>query len=455
MNKINVRFLGATETVTGSKFLIETNQSKVLVDCGLFQGVKSLRERNWEPFPISAEHIDYAIITHGHLDHCGYLPRLVKEGFKGTIFCSEPTKYIVELILRDSAKIQMEEAQHATEEGYSKHEKPEPLYDLDDVEKVLPLIKVVPTDVYVKLSNEIHAKFKPAGHIIGACSVMLYVQDKKLLFSGDLGTDDDVLMYPPTAPEDCDYVFLESTYGNRNHPNSNPEQELCDLVNEVYDRQGSVIIPSFAVERVQTIMYLLWQLRKKNRIPKMPFIIDTPMGIQVLEVFKRFPSWHKLTKAAYEEMCKHFIQVESYKDTMEWAYDAKPKVIIAASGMITGGRVLTYLQKMIHDPKHAVLLVGYQAEATRGRKLLEGAKDLKIYGKYVAVGAQIATIDRLSAHADQRALLGWIDKLEQKPDMIFLIHGEVSAAETLRTKFKDLGLKACVPYYNQEVKLYP
>jgi metallo-beta-lactamase family protein len=412
-----------------------------------------LRERNWEPFSVPPNTIDYVVITHGHLDHCGYLPRLVKEGFQGTIFCSEPTELIVELILRDSAKIQMEEAQRATEEGYSKHEKPEPLYDLDDVEKVLPLIKVVPTDVYVKLSEEIHAKFSPSGHIIGACSVMLYVQDKKLLFSGDLGTDNDVLMYPPQMPEAGDYVFLESTYGNRNHPESDPESDLCDLVNEVFNRGGSVIIPSFAVERVQTLMYLLWQLRKKNRIPKMPCIIDTPMGIQVLEVFRRFPNWHKLSKNEYEDMCKHFTQVENFKDTMEWAYDTRPKVIIAASGMITGGRVLTYLQKMVHDAKHAVLLVGYQAEATRGRKLLEGATELKIYGKYIPVGAQIASIDRLSAHADQSALLGWIQKLATKPQMIFLIHGEVNAAETLRTKLKDSGYNVCVPYYNQVVKL--
>lgn len=449
MKKLSVHFLGATETVTGSKFLVETQSVKVLIDCGLFQGIKSLRERNWEPFPVAPSSIDYVVITHGHLDHCGYLPRLVKEGFKGTVFCSEPTKLIVELILRDSAKIQMEEAQRAAEDGYSRHEKPEPLYDLLDVERVIPLIKVVPTDVYVKLSEEIHAKFSPAGHIIGACSVMLYVQNKKLLFSGDLGTDDDVLMYPPQDPEVCDYLFLESTYGNRNHPNTEPEADLRDFVNHVYSRGGSVIIPSFAVERVQTVMYLLWQLRKKNLIPKMPFIIDTPMGIQVLEVFRRFPNWHKLSKNEYEDMCKHFIMVENFKDTMEWAYDSKPKVIIAASGMITGGRVLTYLQKMVHDVKNAVLLVGYQAEATRGRKLLDGATELKIYGKYIPVGAQIASIHRLSAHADQQALINWVEKLDEKPQKIFLIHGEINAAETLRVLLKDRGQNVCIPYYNQ------
>ena len=453
MSKVSVHFLGGTETVTGSKFLVETPESKILVDCGLFQGVKSLRERNREPFPISPQSIDAVVITHGHLDHCGYLPRLVKEGFNGPIYCSEPTKWIVELILRDSAKIQMEEAQQALEQGYSKHEKPTPLYDLSDVEQVIPLIKTVPIEVYIKINEQVHLNFFPSGHIIGACSALLYINDKKLLFSGDLGTDDDVLMYPPKKPLEADYVFLESTYGNRNHPEVNPELDLMDLIGEVHFRGGSVIIPSFAVERVQTVMYLLWQLRKKGKIPKMPFIIDTPMGIQVLEIFRRFPHWHKLTKEEYEEMCSYFTLVEEFRDTIEWAYNKNPKVIIAASGMITGGRVLTYLEKMIHDSNHAVLLVGYQAEATRGRKLLEGEKEIKIHGKYYPVGAKIALVEKLSAHADQNGLIQWLSQCNEKPKQIFLIHGEITASETLRTKLNDLGYKACVPTYNQKVEL--
>ena len=448
---MKIKFIGGAGTVTGSKTLIESNGIRILIDCGQFQGIKALRELNWEPLPILPSTIDFVLLTHGHLDHCGWLPRLVNQGFKGKIYCTNPTKEIAELILLDSAKIQEEDANKANKGHYSKHEIAQPLYTVKQTEKVFPLFRVIKTDEQVPLDAEISAVFTNSGHIIGACTIELNLENKILVFSGDIGRDNDVLMYPPTKPKKADYIFLESTYGNRFHPDTDTKAELEMYINNTVQKGGTIIIPSFAVERAQAAMYLLWQLKEEGRIPDIPYIIDTPMGISTLEIFTNNRKWHKLSEHDYIGMCKMFSMISNYQETIDTIYDKQPKVVIAASGMITGGRVLSYLEKYIGLPETTVIIVGYQAEGTRGRKLLEGVKEIKIYGKQYEVKANILEIEALSAHGDQKDLLNWLSALENKPTKVFLVHGENEPADELRIKITERYHFDCsVPLMGQE-----
>ena len=451
---MKVKFIGGAGTVTGSKTLIESNGIRILIDCGLFQGLKPLRELNWDPLPVLPSTIDFVLLTHGHLDHCGWLPRLVNQGFKGKIYCTSPTKDITKLILLDSAKIQEEEASKANEGKYSKHEVAEPLYTVEQAEKVFPLFRVIKIQEPIALDAEIEAIFTNAGHILGACSIALTLENKTLVFSGDIGRDDDVLMYQPTKPKKANYVFLESTYGNRIHPKTDTKLELEMYINNTVNKGGTIIIPSFAVERAQTIMYLLWQLREEDRIPNIPYIIDTPMGINALNIFSNNPKWHKLSLEECAEMSKMFSLVSDYQETMELILDERPKVVIAASGMVTGGRVLSYLEHYIGLPETTLIIVGYQAEGTRGRKLLEGAKEIKIHGQYYPVKAKILEIQGLSAHGDQKDLLNWLSELENKPTRVFLVHGENEPLDELRIKVQEkYGFDCKVPLMGQEFEL--
>ena len=451
---MKIKFIGGSGTVTGSKTLVESNGIRILIDCGQFQGIKPLRELNWEPLPILPSTIDFVLLTHGHLDHCGWLPRLVNQGFKGKIYCTSPTKDITKLILLDSAKIQEEEANKANEEHYSKHEIAEPLYTVEQVEEVFPLFRVIKTNESIPLDAEISAVYTNAGHIIGACSIELTLENKTLVFSGDIGRDNDLLMYPPTKPKKADYVFLESTYGNRLHPATDVKVELETYINNTVQKGGTIIIPSFAVERAQTVMYLIWQLKEEGKIPNITYIIDTPMGISALDIFYNNRKWHKLPEADFTGMCKMFTLISDYKETIETIFDKQPKVVIAASGMITGGRVLSYLERYIGLPETTVIIIGYQAEGTRGRKLLEGAKEIKIHGKYYPVEANILEIEGLSAHGDQKDLLNWLSALENKPTKVFLVHGENEPADELRIKIKEkYGFDCSVPLMGQEFEL--
>lgn len=447
-------FLGGSGTVTGSKTIIAGTNCTVMIDCGMFQGLKNLRELNRDPLPFDASAIDCVLLTHGHLDHCGWLPKLVNEGFNGKIFCSAPTKEITKIILLDSAKIQEEEAQRANKEKYAKHEPALPLYTVQEAQQVIPLLQSVAVNVVTKIAENVSFSFFYASHIIGACSISLQIDGKTLVFSGDVGQDDDVLLFPPIKPTKADYVFLESTYGNRLHPKKDSLLDLELIINNTFIKNGNVVIPSFAVERVQTVMYLLWQLKKQDKIPNIPYIIDTPMGISVLDVFQNHKNWHKLSLEECTEMCKMFTLITDYKDTIEAIYDKQPKVVIAASGMITGGRVLAYLEKYISKPENTVVLVGYQAEGTRGRKLLEGAKEVKMYGKYYSVEATIFFIEGLSAHGDQKDLLNWLSDLHEKPQKIYLVHGENVAADELRLKITETYQYDCmVPYLGQVIEI--
>ncbi|GAB4157508.1 MAG: MBL fold metallo-hydrolase [Winogradskyella sp.] len=434
---VKVNFLGASGVVTGSKFLLETSEQNILIDCGMFQGLKTLRELNWANLPVDVKSIDIVLLTHGHLDHVGYLPRLLKQGFNGKIVGTAPTLAIAEIILKDSAKIHEEEAEKANKEKYTKHNPALPFYTVEEAEHTIKLFHAEEDDKWIKLSKNISYRFQYNGHIIGATFIELDINGRRFVFSGDIGRTNDYLLNNPKTPEWADYLFIESTYGNKLHPDEDVETILEDIIKDTIHKKGNLIIPSFAVERLQTLMYILWQLYKNRRIPNIPIFIDSPMGNNVLDVFKRFPKWHRLSTEDYYAMCNHVNIVESYRETWETIDDKRSKIVIAGSGMVTGGRVLTYLQQLIDEPSTTVLLVGYQAEGTRGRQLKEGVHEIRFFGKYYPVKATIKTIESLSAHADQEDLLHWMGNIKNIPEMVYLIHGEPTALDSFRSKIEN------------------
>ncbi len=435
--KITINFLGAAGMVTGSKYLVTAFGKQLLVDCGMFQGLKELRLLNWEYPPVNIPDIDLVLVTHGHLDHVGYLPKLIKGGYRGNIIGTKPTLDIATIILKDSAKIQEEEAERANRYGYSKHKPAKPFYDMRDVENTLTHFKAIPEEEWINLDEQIRARFRYNGHIIGATFIELEIGSKRLVFSGDIGRENDLLMRPPEKPERADVLFIESTYGNRRHPVDEARSQLADAVSRTISRGGTVIIPSFAVERAQLLMYLLWQLHEDREIPECPVYLDSPMGKDVLEVFHAFTNWHKLSPEDCTRMCNRIHRTSSFSETQSVIDNPRPKIVIAGSGMATGGRVLSYMQKYLGDEKSSILLAGFQAEGTRGRRLLEGEKTLRIYGKDYDVKSEIISIEGLSAHADQEELLGWMSKLKHAPEKIFIVHGEPAAAQAFGEKIRE------------------
>ena len=452
-HNIKVQFLGAAGTVTGSKYLIETPKKKILIDCGLFQGLKELRLLNWKNLPIDASTIDCVILTHGHLDHVGYLPLLVKQGFTGHIYATEPTVEITKLILKDSAKIQEEDAERANRYHYSKHKEAKPLYDTDEAEAVFPLFYPKPLKQWIDIGNDTSFRFRYNGHILGACFVELKIENQLFVFSGDIGRMEDPLLMETEYPEDADVIFIESTYGNRFHP-SNVKELLAKEINNAISRHGTIIIPSFAVERTQLLMYLLWQLHQEKQIPTIPIYMDSPMGTHVLEIFQHNSTWHKLSPQESIEMCRRIKLVRDENETMELMKSKTPKIIIASSGMATGGRVLSYFEYYLADPNATILLAGYQGEGTRGRALLDGAKELKMRGKFWPVKASVSLIEGLSAHADQAELIHWLSKIKKTPSNIFIVHGEKDGANALSEKIKEAyNWNAVIPQLNQTITL--
>ncbi|MGB5699187.1 MBL fold metallo-hydrolase RNA specificity domain-containing protein [Muriicola sp.] len=451
---VNIQFLGAAQTVTGSKYYLENDGLRLLVDCGMFQGLKSLRLQNWLPLPVDVTAIDKVLLTHGHLDHTGYLPRLLQQGFKGKILGTAPTLAIAAIILRDSAKIHEEEADKANKEGYSKHHPALPFYTLEEAENTIHLFQMVEIDHWLQLSEKVQMRFSYNGHILGATYISLKIDGKVYLFSGDIGRPDDLLLEDPEHPQWADYLFLESTYGNKLHPEEDIETLLADLVRKTIRDQGILLIPSFAVERLQLLMLILWRMYKKNRIPNIPIFVDSPMGTDVLELFEQFPEWHKIPIRDLRAMCDHMTLISSYRDTWKTIDDPRPKIVIAGSGMLSGGRILTYLKQKISSDSTRILLVGYQAEGTRGRKLLEGASTIRIFGKDHEVKAKILHLESLSAHADQAELLGWLGDIKNIPETTFLIHGEQEAIEGFKEKIEtSLGWRVSVPNLGDTVQL--
>ncbi|HTB33090.1 MAG TPA: MBL fold metallo-hydrolase [Bacteroidia bacterium] len=454
-NEISIKFLGAASTVTGSKHLLKTPGKNILIDCGLFQGIKSLRLKNWEPLPVQVDQIDTVILTHAHLDHCGYIPLLVKSGFKGDILMTAPTRDLVEIILRDSAKIQEEDADRANKYGYSKHKPALPLYTTADVEKSLNQFKTHTDKEWISLSPDIRFQFLKNGHILGSCFIEIACYGKKIVFSGDIGRKESELLASPEIIESADYLVMESTYGNRLHSNENAMDELSDIINSTIHRKGNLLIPSFAVGRAQELMHMILQLKRELNIPDIPVYMDSPMGADATEILNRYPEWHKLTAEDTRQLHDNITIIRDWHDTQKVIEKKGSKIVIAASGMLTGGRVLEYLEHYIENKKNTVLLVGYQAEGTRGRALREGVHEIKMYGKYYKVLAKVSEMSALSAHGDQQEMIDWIKQFKQKPSRIFLVHGEPLAQETFRVKINDeLGIDTIIPLQNEEYILF-
>ncbi|AVR45985.1 MBL fold metallo-hydrolase [Christiangramia fulva] len=456
MKKLNIQFLGAAGTVTGSKFLVETDHLNILIDCGFFQGLKELRLKNWEDLPVNVSKIDYVLLTHGHLDHTGYLPRLISQGFKGVILGNAPTLEIAEIILKDTARIQEEEAEKANKEGFSKHHPALPLYTLKDAEETLTFFRIFQSGEWNELGEKVKFRHRLGGHILGAGFIELEVDGKLLLFSGDLGRQEDLLLNAPEKPEWADFLFLESTYGDRLHPEENVEKILGDNIRDMIYENGIMLIACFAVERLQLISYLLWKMFQKNQIPNVPIYIDSPMGVDVTELFGNFQHFHKVENSEFSAMKNHFELVSSYKRTWEIIDEQRPRIVLAGSGMLSGGRILTYLSKFIDKPNTRLVLTGYQAEGTRGRKIEEGAEEIKIWGKYYEVKAKLVKIESLSAHADQKELLDWSKNIKNIPEKVFLVHGEKNAATTLKSRLEvENNWKVRIPELYEKINLFP
>jgi metallo-beta-lactamase family protein len=454
-NQVSIQFLGAASVVTGSKHLLKTPEKTILVDCGLFQGIKSVRKRNWEPLPYPADKIDLVILTHAHLDHCGYLPLLVKAGYKGDILMTPPTRDLVEVILRDSAKIQEEDAEKANRNKYTIHKPALPLYTLSEVEKVFDQCKTYDNLEWVKVSEHIRFHFTRNGHILGSALIEMECFGKKLLFSGDMGRQQSEILQGPPIIKQADFMLLESTYGDRLHSPAPAKKQLADIINNTLQKGGSLMIPSFAVGRVQELMHIIWKLKKDKSIPDVPVYMDSPMGADVLSIMDKYPDWHKLPVKEYKAMCNNITVINDYHETEKVIRKKGSKIIIAASGMLTGGRILDYMKAYVGHQRNTVLLVGYQAEGTRGRALKEGAHEIKIHGKYYPVNARIAEIGSLSGHADQGELIDWLKHFEKKPEKIFLVHGEPMAQEAFRVKIEhELNIPVEIPVLGEEKVLF-
>jgi metallo-beta-lactamase family protein len=443
--RARLKCLGAVGTVTGSKYLLDTGRARLLIDCGLFQGLKSLRLRNWEPLPLDAAGIDATLLTHAHLDHCGFLPLLWKQGFRGPIHCTAPTRDLARLILLDSAHIQEEDAELANAQGYSRHHPARPLTTVGEAEAVFPALHPAPAREWVKLPGGDRFQFIPNGHILGSVSILVETEDGRVLFSGDLGRAEPLILPPGDPRPDADLVVIESTYGDRLHPPLSPSRELARIVCDAWERRGTLMIPAFAVGRTQELLFLLDRLRRESRIPSVPVFVDSPMALEATRIFLMHPDWHRLSTDEARAVGDSFTPVVTPVQSDNLARSPDPCIIIAGSGMISGGRVLKHLGRRLPDPRHTVLLSGFQAAGTRGRLLQEGIGELKMHGRYVPVGARVEMLSNLSGHADQGELLRWLGPVPGA-HAIVVTHGEPQAAECLRVRIRDeTGLDATIP----------
>lgn len=455
--EVKVKFLGGAQSVTGSKFLLAVDEYKILIDCGLFQGLKELRLRNWDEFPIDVNDIDVIILTHAHLDHSGYVPRMVKQGYKKNVICTEPTADLLEIMWMDSAKLQEEEAEFAKQKGYSKHHNPLALYNQKDAEAALKTVIPKAFDKFFDLTENIQVKFHPAGHILGAASVEIILkgaeQDKNIVFSGDLGRESDPVLFPPTVFQKSDVVFLESTYGNRLNDVAKVQDELKQQILD-HMNEGVILIPAFTVGRTQNILFYIHELMKTGQIPHLPVYIDSPMAISVTSLYKRHSDQHRIqNKNIFNNKNFHYIRENEQSRTLD-AIENRA-IIISASGMLTGGRILRHLFKRLGNKNDLLLMVGFQAIGTRGRDILEGKENVKIYGEEVPIKCHFVKIDGLSAHADQKELLAWYAKFEQALKLTFLVHGEPEALTALKAKLEEQGAKnVFIPDYMESFELF-
>lgn len=462
---ITLKFLGAAGTVTGSRYLIIIDGKKILIDCGLFQGLKELRLRNWEDMPVIATEIDMVVITHAHIDHTGYLPRLVKQGFKGNIICTHATADLMHIMLKDAARLQEEEAEFAFKKGYSRHSKPEPLFTLEDAESVFPLVHSYPMNKEIGLDADVDVRFLNSGHILGASTVELSINSregiKKIVFSGDIGRYEDPIMQPPSTPEHADILLVESTYGDRTNPMEKVEEDLQKAINDSLHLSGPVIIPAFAVGRTQSLIYYIQKLIDQKKIPPLSIYIDSPMAISVTNLYEQHPGDHRI-EVLHEQGEKISLFDASNIHYCNSAESSKalndlrrPCIIISASGMATGGRILHHLFHRLPDPSTTFLFAGYQAAGTRGRDIIEGKESIKIFGQYVPVRAKVKVVNGLSAHADQPELIRWLGSIKNKPKKVFVTHGEPAASKTFSEMIqKQFDWQVFVPQYLETFSLF-
>ncbi|GCD89087.1 MBL fold metallo-hydrolase RNA specificity domain-containing protein [Nocardioides sp. LS1] len=452
-------FLGAAGTVTGSRFAVDLGDERVMVDAGLYQGLPDFRRRNWEELPIPASSIEGLALTHAHLDHCGFLPRLVRDGFSGPIVCTRETAQLAEIVLRDSAHLQAEDAGYANRSGYSKHHPALPLYDDTDVEKTLPLFEPVEYGVPTDLARDVRGTLSPAGHILGSSTVLLEAGPARVLFTGDLGRDRHPLLLPPAAPAPADVMVIESTYGDRRHPDPDPEH-LAAAIRRTVGRGGSVLIPAFAVDRTELVLVALHRLTQDGRVPRLPVFVDSPMALATLDVYRRAvsaPSPQLRPEARVLLEALDGLDLRAVRDpehSMRLNRPSFPCIVISASGMAAGGRVVHHLAHQLPDSRNTVILTGYQAEGTRGRQLLDGVRQVKIHGRYVPVRAEVVQVDDFSVHADAEDMTAWLGRATEPPSTVYVVHGEPSAAEAMAQRVRDeLGWCAVVPRLGERVRL--
>jgi metallo-beta-lactamase family protein len=450
---MRIQFLGGTDTVTGSKYLLEYAGRRLLVDCGLFQGLKQLRLRNWEPLPVSAAEIDAVLLTHAHLDHSGLVPRLIKLGFKGPVYATRATRDLCELLLPDSGYLQEEEADYANRHGHSRHRPALPLYTQDEARAALGRFEVLDFDKAHMPWPGWTWRLRHAGHILGAASVHIAWDGGSILFSGDLGRDDDLVMRPPERPEPADYVVIESTYGDRVHPKVDTLSAIAEVIGRTAARGGIVLVPAFAVGRAQALLHCIHLLKAAHRIPDLPVYLNSPMAADATHIMRRYADQHRLDAGQCEALSQEVKFVNTLEESKRLNGLSFPSVIVSASGMATGGRVLHHLKAYAPDPRSTILFVGYQAAGTRGAAMLAGARDIKIHGAYVPVRAEVVGLDMLSAHADRGQLLAWLEDLPA-PKRVFVTHGEPVAADALRLAIEErFNWQASVPDYGQTVTL--
>ena len=442
---MKLTFLGAAGTVTGSKYLLETGGLRILVDCGLFQGYKNLRLLNWQPLPVRPTDIDAVVLTHAHLDHSGALPLLVREGYRGPVVTTHGTRELCGLLLPDSGHLQEADAEFANRHKTSRHQPALPLYTEEDAHRALKLFKPLDFDEPLTL-GALQLRLRPAGHILGASSVELRQGERTLLMSGDIGRPDDLMMKPPVPIAHADTLVIESTYGDRQHDDGDHAAELADVIRRTAARGGMVIIPAFAVGRAQALLYQIWLLKQANRIPDLPVFLDSPMAIDTTGIYQRHANEHRLSV----DECRHMAQVARFCRTPDQSRELNqltyPAIIISASGMATGGRILHHLMNHLGDRRCSVVFAGFQAGGTRGARLVAGERSIRIFGQDVAVNAEVVSIPGMSAHADAAQIIQWLGTLSHAPQHIYITHGEHNAADALRRRIqRELGWRASVP----------
>ncbi len=451
---MNITFLGAAGTVTGSRHLLENGRNRLLVDCGLFQGLKQLRLRNWADFPFPPAKIGSVLVTHAHLDHSGYLPKLVKEGFGGPIIATSATLDLLRILLPDSAKLMEQETEFAKRRGFSKHKNPKPLYTARDVEKCFTHFKAAGWEQALRAPGGFDISLRHAGHILGAASACITAGGTSIVFSGDLGRHGDPLLADPQPPAAADYVVIESTYGNREHSPEDPLVTLERHINAVSARGGKIVIPSFAVGRMQNLLWYIHELLRQKRIPQLPVFVDSPMATSATQLYALHAADHCLDAGGCEEAFSFAHYVNDRDESEKLQARKEPCIILSASGMATGGRVLHHIRSVAGDSRSLILFAGFQAAGTRGADLVAGNRRLKMHGEYVDILCEVAQLENASAHADATGLIAWLGKIPKRPKKVFVVHGEPTAADALRRRIsEELGFDAMVPEQGQRVEL--